>query len=289
MRELCDAAVRMARGAGTIVMRHFRAEGGVVARKSSAIDLVTAADRESEAYVLAQIARQFPDHIVWAEESGKVGRDGPFRWVVDPLDGTSNFAHRLPHFCVLLAVQERDPQGGFTTVVGVTFDPVRDELFVAVRGEGATLHGEKIRVSKVSHLIDAVASTGFAYDRLYNDANNHAEFCRLNLLTQGCRRLGAAGLDLAYTACGRVDLFWEYGLQPWDMAAGVLLVSEAGGLVTGVENDAVDLTRGDVLASNGLLHAAARSALTSASRYPVASREGLGEHLPPEVAAKVKR
>ncbi|MBI3179067.1 MAG: inositol monophosphatase, partial [Deltaproteobacteria bacterium] len=212
--ELAQAAVEIARGAGGIVMRHYRERAGVVARKSSVIDLVTAADRESEAHVLAEIARRFPDHVVWAEESGKRGHDGPFRWVIDPLDGTSNFAHRLPHFCVLVAVQERDARGDFKTVVGVTLDPVRDELFLAVRGKGATLNGEPIAVSKVGRLIDAVATTGFAYDRLFRDDNNHAEFCRMNLLTQGCRRMGAAGLDFAYTACGRVDVFWEYGLSP---------------------------------------------------------------------------
>ncbi|MEE8408571.1 MAG: inositol monophosphatase family protein [Myxococcota bacterium] len=287
MKELRNEAVELARRAGDVLVRAYQKRGGTVASKSTIIDLVTDADRAAEEVIVEAIASRYPDHALLAEESGAAGRDGPFRWIIDPLDGTVNFAHRQPHFSTLIAVQERTASGGFETVVGVIFDPLRDEMFTASRGDGATLNDVRLRVSVVGRLIDATAASGFAYDRLFNETDNHREFCRMNFLTQGVRRLGSAGLDLAYVASGRIDFFWEYRLNPWDLAAGALLVTEAGGTVSDMDGGRVDLDTGDVIASNCLLHDAGRAALDAARRLPVGSRQGLEDHLPPEVVAKL--
>lgn len=281
--DVRQVAVALARAAGAVLMQKAAA-GFSVASKSTAIDLVTDADKASEAVIVQGIRTKFPNHSIVAEESGKSGEGGPMRWVVDPLDGTVNFAHRLPHWCVLVAAQERLPSGAYETVVGVTLSPTTQEEFVAVRGGGATLNGQPIRVSSTPTLMQSIGATGFGYDRLRKQDDNHAEFCRLNLLTQGLRRAGAAGLDLAYVACGRLDFYWEFGLNPWDLAAGDLLVREAGGVVTDLQNVAVDLFTGNACASNGVLHQAVLRAVGSARNYPVNAREGLGEHLPPDVA-----
>ncbi len=287
MSELCAAACEIARGAGAILREAFGKRTTVTHK--GAIDLVTDADRASEAFILAQIKRRFPDHDVLAEEGGGHDLGASYRWVVDPLDGTTNFAHALPHFAVLIAVQERAPQGALHPVAAATYDPLRDEMFAASRDGGATLNGRAIRVSATTRLIDATLTTGFAYDRLFRSDDNHAEFCRLNLLSQGVRRLGAAGLDLAYVACGRVDAFWEYHLHEWDLAGGILLVEEAGGTVTTLAGD--DAVAGDrsLAASNGVLHTPLLAALHSARQAPINSRQDLAPHLPPEVAAELSK
>jgi myo-inositol-1(or 4)-monophosphatase len=287
MNEVRDLAVGVARAAGELLARAVREGARGVTSKSTLIDLVTDADRDSERLVLDAVRERFPEHAVLAEESGAGRTGGPYRWVIDPLDGTVNFAHGLPHFAVLIAVQERSGSD-YETVVGVTYDPVRDELFLAARGQGATLNGVPIRVSKVGRLIDATAVTGFAYDRLFRNDDNHREFCRMNLVTQGVRRLGSAGLDLAYVAAGRLDLFWESGLSPWDLAAGALLVAEAGGQVTSISGGTVDLAAGDVIASNGVLHDATRRVLEEARDLPIGSRDGLEAHLPADLVAKLR-
>jgi myo-inositol-1(or 4)-monophosphatase len=184
-------------------------------------------------------------------------------------------------------VQERVADA-YETAIGITYDPVRDEMFEAVRGQGATLNGAPIAVSSVDRLIDATAVTGFAYDRLFRDDDNQREFCRMNLVTQGVRRLGSAGLDLAYVASGRLDLFWEAGLQPWDLAAGALLVAEAGGRVTSIQGGPLDPVAGDLIASNGRLHEATREVLAAARELPTGSRDGLEAHLPADLAARLR-
>ncbi|HET6345315.1 MAG TPA: inositol monophosphatase family protein, partial [Myxococcota bacterium] len=237
----------------------------------------------------AGIRRSHPDHAILAEESGAHASAGPYRWVIDPLDGTVNFAHGVPHWCVLIAVQERLADGAYATVCGVTWDPLRREEFVAVRGGGARLNDAPVRVSKAGRLIDSTSATGFGYDRLLRPDDNHAEFCRMNLLSQGVRRFGSAGLDLAYVACGRFDFYWEYRLNPWDLSPGVLLVEEAGGRVTDLQGAPGAAPEGTLLGSNGLLHDACLAALASARTAPINSRVGLVPHLPPELAARLPR
>jgi myo-inositol-1(or 4)-monophosphatase len=289
MNEILQAAVEIARGAGKLLADAYSRGDSAVGHKSTLIDLVTDADKAAEAYILQAIRKRFPDHAVLAEESGTVVSDGPWRWIVDPLDGTVNFAHGIPHFAVLLAAQERRAHGDFDTVVGVTFDPLREELFTTARGQGATLNGRTSRVSATPRLIDSIGATGFMYDRLFRAADNHPEFCRLNLLTQGVRRTGSAGLDLAYVACGRFDFFWEYSLNPWDLAGGALMLTEAGGRITNLGDAGLDIFRGQVLASNGLLHESADRALASCKGLPTGSREGLELFLPPELVEEIAR
>jgi len=286
--ELLAAASEIARGAGVIVEKAYGEVTSRVRSKSTIIDLVTDTDRESEEYILGEIGRRFPDHAVLAEESGAGELEADIRWVIDPLDGTVNFAHRLQVFCVLIAVQERR-DGAWHTITGVTYDPLRDELFAAAEGEGATLNGRPIRVSSAARLIDAIGATGFLYDRLFREDDNHREFARVNLLTQGVRRLGSAGLDLAYVACGRLDFSWEYGLNAWDVAAGMLTVREAGGTITAFDGGVAEVADGSVVATNGHVHEPLLRALASSRDYEIGSREGLADHLPADVAQRLRQ
>jgi myo-inositol-1(or 4)-monophosphatase len=287
MKEIRETALELARGAGALLKGTYERGDATVGHKSTLIDLVTDADKRSEAYILETLARRFPDHAAIAEESGIGRKDGPWRWIVDPLDGTVNFAHGIPHFAVLIAAQRQTTQG-YETEVGVTYDPLREELFCAVRGQGATLNDRPIEVSAATRLIDTIGATGFMYDRLFCTDDNHAEFCRLNLLTQGVRRSGSAGLDLAYVACGRYDFFWEYSLNSWDVAGGALLLTEAGGRITNLGAETLDIFQGRFLASNGHLHAVAARALAAANRLPIGSREGLAAFLPPDLVAQIE-
>ncbi len=284
--NLAAFAVARARAAGEVLRRYFA--NGVGVRHKGDIDLVTDADLAAEADIIGGIRERFPEHGVLAEESGEAGQ-GDMRWIIDPLDGTVNFAHGIPHFSVLLALQERSG-GGFRTVIGVVYDPMRDELFVAERGRGATLNGQPLGVSAHARLIDAMGVTGFSYDRLRATRDNHAEFCALNLVTQGVRRFGSAGLDLAYVACGRFDLYWEYGLKPWDLCAGALLVEEAGGRVTDLAGSPKDASLGgEVVATNGRTHAATIAALAEARKHPVNDRAAVVDHLPPAMADELRK
>ncbi len=288
VEALRSFSVDLAQEAGELVMRHYRRGGFSVSRKS-AVDLVTTADQQSEALVLGTIRKRFPTHALLAEESGTSKASGPYRWICDPLDGTTNFAHRIPHFCVLLAVQKRVGSNRWKTLVGVTVDPTRDERFVAVAGRGATLNGRPIRVSNVSRLLGTVGSTGFGYDRLFRRDDNHAQYARVNLVTQGVRRLGAAGLDLAWVACGRLDFYWEAFLNPWDIAPGLLLVEEAGGRTTDFRGRRVDVSDRSLLTSNGRVHAQVLRALRSTPRDPMTYRRGLERLLPTDLAARVRQ
>lgn len=251
--------------------------GAVAVERKGVVDLVTEADRESERFLLARIAEAFPAHSVWGEETGRGTRDGPYRWIVDPLDGTTNFAHQIPHFAVLVAVQQRRATGGYEAVVACTYDPMRDELFSARRGEGTTLNGRSVAVSTTDSLVAASGATGFAYDRWERDDDNHAEFCALNLASQGVRRFGSAGLDLAWVACGRFDFYWETGLSPWDVSGGALLVSEAGGAVSNTRGGTFEPGTGDIAATNGALHPALMHALTLARQGAINDRAALSE------------
>jgi myo-inositol-1(or 4)-monophosphatase len=248
-RALRDAAVEMARAAGAVLREGYgRAH---VPEHKGRIDLVTEYDRRSERVVLDEIARRFPGHAVLAEESGAHAGSGAadVRWIVDPLDGTTNFAHNYPFFCVSIAA-EQDGR----LAAGVVLDPVRDELFAAAAGHGATLNGALLRVSDVARVEDALLVTGFPYDVRERPERALPHFAAFLARAQAIRRDGSAALNLAYVACGRFDGFWEVSLSPWDVAAGTLLVREAGGLVTAYDGGPFALDGRQVLASNGRVH-----------------------------------
>lgn len=243
--------------AGGAVLQHYWGKLSEIEEKGRSGDLVTVADRQSEVAVLDVIHRHCPDHAVLAEESGLLGlKDNPFLWAIDPLDGTTNYAHQYPFSAVSVALLvEGEPH------IGVVYDPFHRELFRAATGLGATRDRQPIRVSSTAELSHSLLVTGFAYDRRETEDNNYAEFCYLTHLSQGVRRGGAAAIDLAYIACGRLDGYWERGLSPWDLAAGVVLVREAGGVVTAYDQSPFQLTSGRILATNGHLHAALSAAL----------------------------
>jgi myo-inositol-1(or 4)-monophosphatase len=251
-------AVDAARRAGRLLRDEL---GGArrIRHKRSVIDLVTEMDHRSEALLLERLRGAFPDHGVLAEESGATDGRSEFRWVIDPLDGTTNYAHGLPIYAVSVALERAG-----TVELGVAYDPSRDECFVAERGGGATLNGEPIRVSAIDGLDQALLVTGFPYDIRTTAETNLPEYASLSLRAQAVRRLGSAVLDLCYVACGRLDGFWELALGPWDMAAGGLIVHEAGGRVSDVHGGPWRLDGPGILASNGPLHAAILEALRAA-------------------------
>lgn len=246
---LLDVATEAAQAGGAILQSYWgKLEN--IREKGRPGDLLTEADQAAEAAVLAVLKRHCPDHQILAEESGAIGNpDSPYLWAVDPLDGTTNYAHQYPFSATSVALLiEGVPQ------VGAIYDPFHRELFRAAKGLGATRNRQKIHVSNINNLSQSLLVTGFAYDRRETPDNNYAEFCRMTHLTQGVRRGGAACLDLAYVACGRLDGYWERGLSPWDIAAGIILVQEAGGLVTAYDQSPQRLDTGRLLATNGLIH-----------------------------------
>lgn len=261
--EILNDVAAIARGAGEIILRHFAAPIPTTL-KSSRIDIVTAADTETEAYIVRELLRRFPDHHIVGEEGGGQGAaaaSAPYHWFVDPIDGTVNFASKLPHFCTSIALTTSDRQ----PLLGVIHDPTRGELFTAVRGGGAQLNGRPLRVTPTADLVDAVITSGFPYDKHTNPDNNLKEWSAFLTKIRGERRLGSAALDLCYVAAGRLDGYWEKNLKPYDALAGMLLVREAGGIVTdycgGPDPQREDLGR--YVASNGRLHAAMLEVLRS--------------------------
>jgi myo-inositol-1(or 4)-monophosphatase len=244
MSEFVDAAISIALEAGQLLMAHR----GVNFELKGEADLVTAADRASETLVIQRLRQKFPHHGIVAEEGGRAEMNAELRWYVDPLDGTTNFAHGFPMWNVTLALAR-----GNEVIAGVIYDPLNRELFAAERGAGARLNGAPIRVSKARTLNDSLVATGFPSRRRHLNVNIHFYY-QLAMLTHGVRRGGSAAIDLAYTACGRLEAFWEFGLNPWDMAAGTLLVEEAGGKTSGMRGEALNLHGPYVLADNGLIH-----------------------------------
>ncbi|WP_299487882.1 inositol monophosphatase family protein [Acaryochloris sp. IP29b_bin.137] len=237
--------------AGGAVLQHYWGQLNNIQEKRPG-DLVTEADKAAEAAVLEVIGRHFPQHQILAEESGHQGdQDSPYLWAIDPLDGTTNYAHQYPFSATSIALLIEG-----VPAVGVVFDPFHQELFRAAIGLGATCNRQPIRVSPTQSLTHSLLVTGFAYDRRETMDNNYAEFCHLTHLTQGVRRGGSASIDLAYIACGRLDGYWERGLSTWDIAAGIVLVQEAGGTVTAYDRSPQQLASGRLLATNGLIHAA---------------------------------
>ncbi|HUY95101.1 MAG TPA: inositol monophosphatase family protein [Terracidiphilus sp.] len=249
------AASVIAREAGAR-LREFLAEGVATEYKGD-VDLVTVADRAVEKLIRSRLAETFPDHGIYGEEGTRERLEQEYRWYVDPLDGTTNFAHGLPHFCVSLGLEHR-PEGlaageDGTLAAGVIFDPMRDELFTAERGRGAFLNGQPIRVSLVQDLAESLVATGFPSRKRHASPNIHF-YHEFTLRSHGVRRYGSAALDLAYVACGRYEAFWEFHLNPWDTAAGFLLVEEAGGRISDFSGGPFHLDSREVLASNGRIH-----------------------------------
>ena len=244
MHPMLTIAVRAARRAGSIINRAALA-GGLQVKSKRANDFVTEVDRAAEASIIESVRKSYPEHAILGEESGASSPAGAeFRWIVDPLDGTTNFIHGFPQYCVSIAVEHRG-----SLAHAVVYDPLRDELFTASKGRGAFLNDRRIRVSKCQKLAEALMGTGFPYREL-NRLDLYMKQLRFMMEgSSGVRRAGAAALDLAYVACGRLDGFWELGLSPWDMAAGALLIQEAGGLVADLQGDQGFLETGDVCAA----------------------------------------
>lgn len=244
-----DIATEAALAAGSLI-RTFQQQGVEIEEKRPG-DLVTAADRGAEALILQVLSRHFPEANILMEESGLQGgsHQPELQWVVDPLDGTTNFAHGYPFAAVSIGLLwHGDP------VLGVIYDFFHDHLFQARQGQGATCNRQPIRVSQTTELSRSLLVSGFAYDRRETADNNYAEFCHFTHLTQGVRRGGSASLDLAYVAWGKLDGYWERGLSPWDIGAGIVLVREAGGHVSAYDGSPVDVQSGRLLATNGFIH-----------------------------------
>ena len=246
MPSYLETAVDIAREA-SVLLNEFARNRPVFELKGEH-DLVTAADRASEKMIVERLQTAYPTHHIMAEEGGETLGSSEYRWYVDPLDGTTNFAHGFPVYNVTLALEHKGE-----LIAGVIADPTRGEVFTAELGGGAFLNGERIHVSKAARLNVALAGTGFPSRKRHRNVNVHF-FHQVSMLTHGVRRAGAAALDLAYVACGRLDMFWEFSLNPWDVAAGILLIREAGGTVSKMRGEKVDLHADNILADNGLLH-----------------------------------
>jgi len=252
--EWVPAASAIAREAGAR-LREYYAQG-VTAEYKGDVDLVTVADRSSEKLIRERLGAAFPEHGIFGEEGTRERLEGEFRWYVDPLDGTTNFAHGFPQFCVSLGL-ERRPAGlqageDGELVAAVIYDPLRDELFAAERGRGARLNGRPMRVSRTAELCESLVATGFPCHKRQMSPNIHF-YHEFTLRSHGVRRAGSAALDLAYVAAGRLEAFWEFNLNPWDTAAGILLVEESGGRVTEFSGKPFRLASRETLASNGLI------------------------------------
>jgi len=250
-----EKAAAIAREAGSC-LREFYAKGVETEYKGD-VDLVTVADRTAEKLIRERLTAAFPEHGIFGEEGTRDRMASGWRWYVDPLDGTTNFAHGFPHFCVSMGLEERpadlaDDADG-VLVAAVIYHPLLDEMFVAERGKGAWLNGRRMRVSKNALLAESLVATGFPSRKRHASPNIHF-YQEFTLRSHGVRRAGSAALDLAYVAAGRMDAFWEFNLNPWDTAAGLLLVEEAGGLTTDFQGGHYRLDSREILASNGLIH-----------------------------------
>ncbi len=240
-------AIAMSHEAGAILKERFGSR--LTVDYKGAIDLVTEADRLSEERIKSRIQGNFPDHGILAEESSEIEGHSEYRWIIDPLDGTTNYAHGYPAFCVSIALEKAG-----NVVLGVVFNPMLNETFVAEAGRGAFLNGERLGVSATASVSSGLFATGFPYDLRENPNNNVNYFVTMSRRAQAIRRAGSAALELAYTAAGRFDGFWELRLKPWDTAAGCLMVKEAGGRVSDLNGKEHALDAPAVVASNGILH-----------------------------------
>lgn len=242
-----DSAVSAALAAGRLQRSRFATD--FVVDLKGAKDLVTELDTASEALIVGMLRQQFPDHGILAEEGQYPPGNGHHTWIIDPIDGTTNFAHGFPWFCSSIALEQEGQ-----LLVGVIYNPMTDELFTATAGGGAFLNGRRLKVSQRAPLAGALLGTGFPYDCATHPENNFDHFIRFQKAARGIRRAGAAALDLAYLAAGRLDGFWEVKLKPWDVAAGTLLIQEAGGTVSSFDGSPYTVRNHRILASNGLIH-----------------------------------
>jgi myo-inositol-1(or 4)-monophosphatase len=249
-------AAEIALEAGALIRGFY--EQGVETEYKTDVDLVTVADRTSERLIVDRISAAFPTHGIYGEEGTRQHIEREYRWYVDPLDGTTNFAHGFPVFCVSLGLEHRPPgtpaDADGELVAGVLYDPMRDELFVTEKGKGAFLNGKRLHVSKTPDLSEALLATGFPSRARHENPNVHF-YHELTLRSHGVRRAGSAALDLAYVAAGRMDAYWEFNLNPWDTAAGALLVTEAGGTMTRFDGTPFRLDSREMLATNRQLEA----------------------------------
>jgi myo-inositol-1(or 4)-monophosphatase len=258
--EFLPVALDAARSAGKL-LREALGGSRRIDYKGHPTNLVTEMDRRSEALIVERIRGAFPDHAILGEEGGARSGHSEYRWLIDPLDGTTNYAHGLPIFSVSVALERAGE-----VVLGVGYDPTRDECFVAQRGRGATLNGEPLRVSTTPVLDESLLVTGFPYDIRSTPATNLPEYAALALRSRAVRRLGSAVLDLCYVAAGRLDGYWELRLGPWDMAAGGLMVLEAGGRITDLRGGPWRLDEAGVVATNGPIHEELLAALEEVRR-----------------------
>lgn len=252
--EFAGPASRIALEAGALLRDYYRK--GVATEYKGDVDLVTEADRASEKLIVERMHAAFPQHGIFGEEGTRSHLESEYRWYIDPLDGTTNFAHGLPIFCVSLGLEKRARSLAASEdgeiVAAVIYDPLRDELFTAEKGKGAYLNGAQIRASRTRALAESLVATGFPSRKRHDNPNIYF-YQQFTLRSHGVRRAGSAALDLAYTACGRLDAFWEFNLNPWDTSAGALLVTESGGTMSSFDGGRFHLDSSEVLATNGLL------------------------------------
>lgn len=246
---MLNIAIEAAREAGKYLKFSVGKVRSIEIKKGEERNLVSEIDKTSEAKIISIIRRHYPTHAILAEESGENAATSDYKWVIDPLDGTTNFLHGLPIFCVTIGIEYRGE-----IIAGVVYDPNLDELFTAEKGSGAFCNGKRMKVSTATELINSLLVTGFPYDIARNPDNAVGHFVNFLMEGQGLRRLGSAALDLSYVAAGRMDGFWEVNLNPWDMAAGILFVTEAGGRVTDFSGKTSSIYTRQVLATNGLIH-----------------------------------
>ena len=242
-----EFAIETAKKAGALLKENVGKVGRIEFK--GAVDIVTEVDRKSEELIMAAIGKTFPGHGILTEESPEVKQDSPYKWIIDPLDGTTNYSHGFPFFCVSIGFEEAGE-----VIFGAVYDPMLDELYTAEKGIGAALNGKKITVSAINDLGRGLLATGFPYDLRASRDNNLDFFSEFSLKAQAIRRAGSAALDLCYIASGRFDGYWEMKLRPWDVAAGALIVGEAGGRVTDFSGGPFSIYGRECLASNGLIH-----------------------------------
>ncbi len=247
MKNIYSFAKEIIEKASDIVLKNHRKIRNISYKGIS--NLVTNVDKEVEAFIIKEITSKYPDHSIVAEESGCKNRNPDFQWFIDPIDGTTNFAHSYPFFCVSIGFVKNG-----VLEFGFIKDPITNELFSAIKNKGARLNGRPIHVSKTKDLSKSLLITGFPYDKKTSKMNNLKNFCNLTLLTHGVRRDGAAALDLCYIASGRADGYWELKLSPWDVAAGILILEEAGGKITGFKGEKYNVYKKEIVATNGFIH-----------------------------------
>ncbi len=245
--ELLNLAIECATEAGEFILKNKN-----IALKfdyKGRVNLVTRIDRQSEEIIIAKILKKYPGHGILSEERSPINTDSPFRWIIDPLDGTTNFVHNFPFYAVSIGIEYSGKM-----LIGVVYAPETQELFTAIRAKGAFLNAHRIRVSQINNLQQCILATGFPYELIDHFYENMEHFKSFYEKTQGVRRAGSAAIDLSYTACGRFDGFWEFDLNPWDSAAGSLIVAEAGGKVTNFAGGKFSVYQNQILASNSLIH-----------------------------------